>query len=168
MPTRPIEELEAVVGTTRKNVEGLHVEAGKVTEFARAVGDDNPAHYNEAAAATQGFDEIPAPLTFVRTAYFPRYRPAGVDEFRPFDLGFRREDTLHGEQAFEFERPLEVGDTLHGEITFTDLYQKHGSHGGPMTFAEFEIRYYDEADDLVVTERQTIIETDGTVKEDDG
>jgi hypothetical protein len=37
-----------------------------------------------------------------------------------------------------------------------------------MTFAEFEIRYYDEADDLVVTERQTIIETDGTVKEDDG
>lgn len=168
VPTKPIEELEAMVGTTHENVVEFRVEAGKVEEFARAVGDDNPAHRDEEAATRQGFDGVPAPLTFTRTAYFPRYRPEGVDAFRPFELGFRPEYSLHGEQAYEFERPLVVGDVLHGAVTLTDVYQKGGGRGGQMTFAEFEIEYYDEDDELVVTERQTVIETGGAVGEGEG
>lgn len=163
MPTKPIEEIRRLVGETRRTVEGFEVEAGKVEEFARAVRDDNPAHRDPAAAEDQGFERRPAPMTFTRTAYFPRYRPAGVEEIRPFDLGFRPEYSIHGEQSYEFERPVYVGDLLHADVTLTDVYQREGSAGGSMTFAEFEFEYVDADDDFVFTERQTVIETDGPI-----
>ena len=166
MPTKSVDELREKVGESYATVEGFEIEAGKVEEFARAVKDDNPAYRDEAAAAEQGFDEIPAPLTFVRTAYFPRYRPAEFDDIRPFDLGFRREYTVHGEQEYEFERPLLVGDVLSGEVELADIYEREGSRGGTMTFAEYRFRYWDEEDDLVLTERQTVIETGGAIDED--
>lgn len=90
MPTKPIEELTEKIGKSYTTVDGFEIEAGKVEEFARALKDDNPAFRNEAAATEQGFDKIPAPLTFIRTAYFPRYRPEEFDDIRPFDLGFRK------------------------------------------------------------------------------
>jgi acyl dehydratase len=167
MPTKSIEELEEMVGETHKTVEDFAIEAGKVEEFARAIKDDNPAHRDETAAADQGFDAVPAPLTFVRTAYFPRYRPEEFDEIRPFDLGWRREYSVHGEQEYEFERPLCVGDVLTGEVELADIYQREGSRGGEMTFAEYELRYWDQDDELVLTERQTVIETGGAIDEDE-
>lgn len=166
MPTKPLEELQAQVGTTHETVEGLAVEAGKVEEFARAVGDDNPAHRDSAAAADQGLAAIPAPLTFLRTSYFPRHRPEGVDVRFGFDLGFEPEYVLHGEHSYEFERPVQVGDVLSGATTLVDVYQREGRRGGTMTFAEFETEYRDADDELVCTERLTRIETAGAV--DDG
>jgi acyl dehydratase len=166
MPTKPIEEIKEQIGTSYETIEGLEIEAGKVEEFARSIKDDNPAHRDEAAAKAQGFEEVPAPLTFVRTAAFPRYRPDDFDDIRPFDLGFRSEYIVHGEQEYEFERPLYVGDVLSGEIELADVYQREGSRGGTMTFAEYRVRYWDEDGDLVVTERQTVIETGGAIEED--
>ena len=167
MPTKPIAELKSRVGDSYATVEDFEIEAGKVEEFARAIGDDNPAHRDEAAADAQGFEEIPAPLTFVRTAYFPRYRPDDVEEIRPFDLGFRPEYSVHGEQEYEFERPLYVGDVLSGEVELADVYQREGSRGGTMTFAEYRFEYRDAEGDLVLTERQTIIETGGAIDDSD-
>jgi len=158
MPTKPIHELEAMVGQSHRTVEGLEVEAGKVSEFARAIGDD--AGCSQYPAADSGEPAL-APLTFTRTAYFPRYRPSGVDAIRPFALGFQREHRVHGEQEYEFKRPVRVGDVLCGEATLTDIYQREGERGGTMTFAEFEIEYRDADDEPVLTERQTIIETGG-------
>ena len=166
MPEQPIEALEARVGETHVVVEDLAVEAGKVEEFARAVGEDNPAFRDADAAATQGFDAIPAPPTFTRIGFFPRYHPddetgAGVD------LGFDERYIVHGEQEYEFERPARVGDVLTGEATLTDVYQREGSRGGEMTFAVVETEYRDQDGDLVLTERRTVIETGGAIEEDD-
>jgi peroxisomal enoyl-CoA hydratase 2 len=166
MPTKPIKELEAQVGTSIRTVEGLRVESGKVEEFARAIRDDNPAHHDEAAAAEQGFDSVPAPLTFTRISYFPRYRPEGIDENLGFDLGLRSEYLIHGEQEYEFERPVEVGDVLTGTTTLTDVYQREGSRGGTMTFAVYETEFCDQDNELVCTTRNTRIETGGAI--DDG
>lgn len=165
MPTKPLDELRAQVGESVRTVEDLRVEAGKVEEFARAVGNDNPAHRDADAAARRGFDAIPAPLTFTRTSYFPRYRPAGIDEDLGFDLGFRREHVVHGEQAYEFERPVEVGDVLTGTTTLVDVYQREGDRGGTMTFAVYETEFRDRDGDLVCTERLTRIETQGAAGE---
>jgi len=166
VPTKSIADLKAQVGESRETVEDLAVEAGKVEEFARAVGDDNPAHRNAEAAGDQGFEAIPAPLTFLRTSYFPRHRPPGIDERFGFDLGFRSEYVVHGEHAYEFERPVRVGDVLSGTTTLTDVYQREGGRGGTMTFAVFETAYRDQDGDLVCTERLTRIETGGAI--DDG
>jgi len=159
MPSKPLAELRELVGETHTTVEGLEVEAGKVEEFARAVYDDNPAHRNEEAARDQGHERIPAPLTFTRTAYFPRYRPDGVAELKPFDLGFDEGYIVHGTQEYEFHEPIYVGDELTGEVELTDVYQREGSRGGQMTFAVFDIRYSNAEGDLLQVERQTLIET---------
>ncbi|WP_424018873.1 FAS1-like dehydratase domain-containing protein [Halorientalis pallida] len=167
MPERPLSELKARVGDSRRTVEGLRVEVGKVAEFATALRDENPIHHDAAAAADRGFDRIPAPLTFTRTAYFPRYRPDGVDGTPGFDLGFRQAYTVHGEQAYEYERPLVVGDVLSGETTLVDVFQRDGRRGGTMTFAVSETAFRDQDGDLVVTARSTAIETGGAIDDDD-
>lgn len=165
MPTIPFEELEEKVGESTVVVEDFCIEAGKVEEFARAVKDDNPAFRDEEAAAEQGFDGIPAPLTFPRVSTFPRYRAI---EGRGIDIGFPEEYAIHGEQSYQYERPLQVGDVLTGTMTLTDVYQRDGGRGGTMTFAILETEYRDDDGDLVVTERSTVIETPGAIDPDGG
>lgn len=155
-----------MVGESKRTVEGLRVAPGKVAEFARAVRDDNPAHYDATTAAERGFDAVPAPLTFTRVSAFPHNRPEGV-EGTGFDLGLEPV-IIHGEQAYEFERPLVAGDVLDGETTLADVYQREGRRGGTMTFVEYETAYYDQGGDLVVTDRSTAIETEESVGGDDG
>jgi len=149
-----------MVGTSVVTVEDFAVEAGKVEEFARAVKDDNPAHRDEEAAAAQGFDRVPAPLTFERVSSFPRYRAA---EGMGIDIGFREEYAIHGEQSYEIERPMQVGDVLTGETTLTDVYQRDGGRGGTMTFAELETEYTDQDGETVMVARATAIETAGAI-----
>lgn len=160
MAEKTIEELESMVGTSVVTVEDFEVEAGKVEEFARAVKDDNPAHRDADAADEQGFDRVPAPLTFERVSSFPRYRAVAG---RGIDLGFRREYSIHGEQAYEVERPLQVGDVLTGTTTLTDVYQRDGRRGGTMTFAVLETEYATRDGEVVMTARSTVIETAGAI-----
>jgi len=156
--TGTLERLESMVGERVRTVEGFTVESGKVEEFARAVGDDDPVYRDPDVAASRGFEAVPAPLTFVRTTDFPRYRTGeGVD------LGFRHEHTLHGEQAYEYDRPLAVGDTLTGETAVVDAYEREGGRGGTMTFAEVETEFRDRSGERVLVSRATAIETGRTV-----
>lgn len=158
-----LERLESMVGESVETVRGFTVEGGKVEEFARAVGDDDPVYRDPAIAAERGFDAVPAPLTFARTADFPRYRTG-----REVDLGFRPEYTLHGEQTYEYDRPLVVGDTLAGETAVVNAYEREGARGGTMTFAEVETEYRDASGERVLVSRATAIETDGAVVDSDG
>lgn len=160
-----IDELKSKVGETETSVEGFEIEAGKVAEFARCIGDDNPVYHDEDAARQQGFRAIPAPLTFTRVAVFPRYRPPGGSRLG-FELGFDVRREIHGEQEYEFERPVFVGDVLEGETTLTDASQREGARGGMMTFATLETEYRDSSGDLVVTERSTVIETESAIEEE--
>ncbi|WP_343205499.1 FAS1-like dehydratase domain-containing protein [Natrarchaeobius oligotrophus] len=168
MPEKSLEELREMVGTSKVTVEDLHVEAGKVEEFARSIRDDSELYRSEEAAAERGFDGIPAPLTFTRVHMFPRYCPPERrdEKRRGFDLGFDRGRTVHGEQEYEYERPVTVGDTLTGTQTLVDVYQKEGGRGGQMTFAELEIEYRNQDDELVLTERRTRIETAESEEDD--
>ncbi|OIB56827.1 FAS1-like dehydratase domain-containing protein [Natrialba sp. SSL1] len=173
MPTKPLAELESMVGESKQTVENFRIEAGKVEEFARAITDTNSVFRDESVARERGFDAIPAPLTFPRVKRFPRYQvgaDAEVDEREEghygFDLGFRPEYVLHGEQAYEYERPLLVGDVLTGETTLAEVYQRDGGRAGTMTFAVLETAYRDQSGELVLTDRATAIETEGAV--DDG
>src|SRR3954453_7212621 len=42
----------------------LFVEQGKILEFARAIGEDDPVYRDAEVARSHGYDDIPAPLTF--------------------------------------------------------------------------------------------------------
>ncbi|RBI62369.1 dehydratase [halophilic archaeon] len=167
MPSRPLTDVEAQVGETNRTVEGFRVEPGKVAEFARAIHDPSPLYFDDQAARDAGFERIPAPPTFTRTSFFPHHRPPDIGSEFGFDLGFRREFVLHGEQHFRYERPLFVGDELVGDTTLEDVYQRTGDNGGTMTFAVFRTDFY-EADggDLVQSAWNTRIETDGAPADD--
>jgi acyl dehydratase len=156
-----MDELQELVGTSVVTVEDFEIEAGKVEEFARSVKDHDPVYRDEEVAKERGFENIPAPLTFERVSMFPRYRT--VEKYG-IDLGFQEEYTIHGEQAYEYERPLVVGDVLTGETTLTELYERDGNRGGTMTFAVLETEYTDEDGDLVLTARSTAIETAGAIQ----
>jgi acyl dehydratase len=132
-------------------VEGLEVEAGKVAEFATALRDDNPIHHDPAAATEREFDAVPAPLTFTRTSYFPRYRPEGISGIQGFDLGFDEQYTVHGEQAYEYERPLVVGDVLTGDTTVLDAFERDGIDSDKLEFQPaIRVQYTGMLDDLEV------------------
>jgi acyl dehydratase len=169
MPGRTIDRLDERVGETVRSVEGMTVEAGKVAEFAAAVGDDDPLFRNPSIAARRGYERIPTPPTFTRTSMFPRYRPDSAARLG-VDIGFDIQRELHGEQAYELKRPVYVGDTLSATTTLINAYEREGQEGGAMTFAVLETEYVDGSDDPVLTEKETIIETNKlmTESENDG
>lgn len=157
MSDATIDRLADRVGDSVRSVEGFTVEAGKVAEFAAATGDDDPLYRDAAVAEQRGYDRVPAPLTFTRTSFFPHYRPEEAGRLG-FDLGFDIRVELHGEQVYEFERPVYVGDALSATTTLADAYERDGRAGGTMTFAVLETEFVDEAGAPVVTERSTVIE----------
>lgn len=167
MPEKSLEELRTRIGESHVTVENLAIEAGKVQEFATALRDDNPVFHDESVASERSHTQRPAPLTFTRTRAFPRYVPDGMDFFDlGFELGFERKHSLHGEQRYEFERPVEVGDVLTGTTTLVDVYERDGRRGGTMTFAVLETEFHDRNGDLVLTSTMTRIETDGGANDD--
>ena len=163
MPDKTLSELEALVGDSRETVADFRIERGKVAEFARAITDSNPIYYDTDAAREAGYERIPAPLTYVRVSRFPHYQVTEGDLYG-FDLGFRLEYVLHGEQTYEYERPLYVGDELSGATTLVDVFQRDGGRAGTMTFAVLETNYRNQDDDLVLTDRATVIETEDAVE----
>lgn len=160
MPEKPLADLEDLVGETYTVVERFPIEAGKIAEFAEAIGDDNPLYLDTSGetARQRGYDDVPAPITFpMASSFFKRRQDMGE---RP-DLGFDRTRIVHGEEAFEYDRVPVAGDVLTGEERLADVYQREGGRGGTMTFAEWETTYTDRDDDRVLQQRQTIIELGG-------
>jgi acyl dehydratase len=154
-------------GTTR-----VVIERGPVANFARALKDDNPVYHDRAAARAAGFADIPAPPTFgfcmAHWGAFGDIQPAdGPDVDRGVlsraigELMGRGGLILHGEQEFEYHRPIVVGDVLVGEGEVVDVYEKE-SKGKTMTFLVTETRYRDDrTGEPVLTTRFNLIHRSG-------
>ena len=121
----------------------ISVERGPVSNFAKALTDDNPIYQNPEAAKAAGFENIPAPPTWgfamAHWGAFPEQQPADPTKGRnPVmevigTLMQKGGLVLHGEQEFEYHRPVVVGDVLYGEDVLSDLYEKE-SETHVMTF----------------------------------
>ncbi len=85
----------------------------KVREYARAVQDYHPAHWDVEAAAKLGYSGLVAPLTFTST-------PAMACNRRMFESVVVGYDTyLQTEEVFEQHRPIVAGDELKIDIELT-------------------------------------------------
>ncbi|MFD6199177.1 fused (3R)-hydroxyacyl-ACP dehydratase subunits HadA/HadB [Mycobacteriaceae bacterium NPDC060252] len=92
----------------------------KVREYARAVQDYHPAHWDEAAAAELGYSGLVAPLTFTST-------PAMACNRRMFESVVVGYDTyLQTEEVFEQHRPIVAGDELHIDVELTSVRRAAG------------------------------------------
>jgi acyl dehydratase len=87
----------------------------KVREYARAVQDYHPAHWDVAAAAELGYSGLVAPLTFTST-------PGMSCNRRMFEAIIVGYDTwVQTEEVFEQHRPIVAGDELKIDVEFTSL-----------------------------------------------
>jgi len=137
----------------------LPVERGKIREFANAIGDDNPIYSDPAHAAKSAFGGILAPPTFVATKSFWR-QGESVFELAGFDPHFR----LHGEEEYEYFKPILAGDLLTCKSKITQAYERVGQRGGRMTFIVSEFTFYNQKGEKVLISRTTSIQTEGAVK----
>jgi acyl dehydratase len=143
------------------------VERGPVSYFASSVKDENPILHDAGAAKAAGFAGIPAPPTFSfamnhmgRFAEDQPPDPTGGENPMHKVMGqlFSKGGlVLHGEQEFEYHRPIVVGDVLVSEGKVTDMYERE-SKGRTMTFIVVETVWRDDATgEAVVTERFNLI-----------
>lgn len=92
----------------------------KVREYARAVQDYHPAHWDLAAAAELGYSGLVAPLTFTST-------PGMACNRRMFESVVVGYDTyLQTEEVFEQHRPIVDGDELHIDVELTSVRRVAG------------------------------------------
>ena len=130
----------------------LRVEVGKIREFARAVKDPKP----EYLAPPQPL----APPTFLMTiAHWLGDLGATRSAVK---LDYRR--LLHGEQEFEYHRPIRPGDVLCARSRTKDVFEKPGKRGGQMVFVVGETEFTNQRGEVVAYMRNTLIETAAAVQ----
>jgi acyl dehydratase len=92
----------------------------KLREYARAVQDYHPAHWDVAAAAELGYSDVIAPLTFTST-------PGMMCNRRMFESIVVGYDTyLQTEEVFEQHRPIVAGDELHIDVELSSVRRTAG------------------------------------------
>ncbi|MFJ2662721.1 fused (3R)-hydroxyacyl-ACP dehydratase subunits HadA/HadB [Nocardia fluminea] len=118
----------------------------KIREFARAVQDYHPAHWDEAAAAALGYTGLVAPLTFVSI-------PAvGVNKhlFETAVIGY--DMFVQTEQVFEQHRPIVAGDRLITDVELSSVRRVAGKDLITVTNT-----FTDEFGERVHTMRTTVV-----------
>jgi acyl dehydratase len=90
------------------------VSAAKIAEFARALGDDNPAYAGEAAIA---------PPTFAAVLSAPAWQHMFDDP----ELDLALASIVHGDQRFDYRDPLRAGDVVSATLTIDKVRIRAGS-----------------------------------------
>ncbi|OMC48302.1 fused (3R)-hydroxyacyl-ACP dehydratase subunits HadA/HadB [Mycobacterium sp. IS-1264] len=92
----------------------------KLREYARAVQDYHPAHWDVTAAADLGYSDVVAPLTFTSV-------PGMTCNRRMFESVVVGYDTyLQTEEVFEQHRPIVAGDELHVDVELSSVRRTAG------------------------------------------
>jgi acyl dehydratase len=95
----------------------------KIREFAKAIKAEDPACYDEAAAAELGYDSVLAPLTFVAILA----KLVQSDFFRNVDTGYTTMQMVQVDQGFTFHRPIKAGDTLYARMEIASVNERFGA-----------------------------------------
>ena len=120
----------------------------KVREFSRAVFATNPINHDPAAARAAGYSDVVGPPTFAvviqeaTLAQLLAEPDAGIDFAR----------VVHGDQRFEYSRPVVAGDELTAQLTVTAVKTLGGN-----AMVTAETRITDAQGDHVVTATSTLV-----------
>jgi acyl dehydratase len=133
-----------------KRYEEIHltVERDDVLRFADAIGEGDPVFRDPESARAAGHPDQLAPPTFVTKMQIMASALVIVDQ----DLGLDYSRVVHGEQEYEWFRPIVVGDVLTATPRISDIYAKKSNE---YLIIEAEIR--DAAGEVVVVSRATLL-----------
>ncbi len=108
-------EIESRVGHYYQVAGTYRVGREKVREYARAVQDYHPAHWDVAAAAELGYSGLVAPLTFTSIPAMA----ANQHLFESVVVGY--DMYVQTEEVFEQHRPIVAGDELHTDVELSSV-----------------------------------------------
>src|SRR5262245_19308008 len=126
----------------------LTVARDEVLRFADAIGEDDPVFRDPESAGAAGQPDQLAPPAFVPKMQIMASAMVIVDQ----DLGLDYSRVVHGEQEYEWHRPIVVGDVLTATPRISDIYAKKSNE---YLIIEAEIR--DATGDVVVVSRATLL-----------
>jgi acyl dehydratase len=138
---------QSLKGKTYQELD-FEVERDRVNQFALAVGEDDPRFTDPEAARTEGFPEQVAFPTFPTVLQIITSAQVVLDE----ELGLDYTRVVHGEQAYEWKRPIVVGDRLRAQPRISDIYAK-----GPNEFLVIEADIKDADGETVCIARTTLL-----------
>lgn len=95
----------------------------KVREFARAVQATDPVHFDVDVARTRGYADIIAPPTYAIRLSMAAAESVVMDP----ELGLDYTRVVHGDQRFEYTRPIVAGDELVCTVTIDAIRSAAGN-----------------------------------------
>jgi acyl dehydratase len=137
----------SVVGKEYAPLE-LSVEREDVIRFAEAIGEDASVFLDTDAAREAGYPEQLAPPTFVTRLQIMASAQAAADP----ELGLDYTRVVHGEQTYEYRRPVRVGDALTAVPRIAEIRAR-----GPLEFLVVESDIRDAGGETVLVARTTLI-----------
>jgi acyl dehydratase len=126
----------------------FEVERGRMLQFADAIGERDPLYRDPEAAKAAGFSEQLAPPTFPTVMQIMTSGQVVVDQ----ELGLDYSRVVHGEQEYEWRRPIVVGDVLKATPRIADIYAR-----GPNEFLVIEAVITDADGEVVCVARSTLL-----------
>ena len=112
-----------IVGMHYRHPDHYIVGREKVREYATAVKHDDPAYYDEAAAAELGHEGLPAPLTFISVFGYQ----AQSAFFASANIGVTEMQIVQVDQVLKFIKPIHAGDKLYCDVYVDSVRQSHGA-----------------------------------------
>jgi len=91
--------------------------------FASAIQCEDPAHFDEDAAAELGYDNIVAPLTFASILA----KLVQSDFFRHVDVGMETMQIVQVDQRFVFHKPVLAGEKLWARMDIHSVDERFGA-----------------------------------------
>lgn len=113
---------QSIVGKTFPAAEPYQVGREKVREFATAIGDSNPIYHDVAAARALGYADVVAPPTF---GFILQMQGMNTALFDP-EVGVELHRVIHGEQRFDYVRPIVAGDEIVVTPTIEEVKSRPG------------------------------------------
>ncbi|MEX0990916.1 MAG: MaoC family dehydratase N-terminal domain-containing protein [Actinomycetota bacterium] len=132
----------------------LSVTADAVTRFAHAVGEHNPVFLDATAAKEAGFPNQVAPPAIMALLQIVAVQEITADPA----IGAGFDGIVHGEQEYEWERQVVVGDELSTIPTIGDIRSK-----GSVAFMDVQLDVTDASGEMVVRSKSTLVHFEGGV-----
>jgi acyl dehydratase len=144
----------ALKGKAYQEIE-FAVERERVNQFCDAIGEEDPLFRDPEEARRAGFPDQLAPPTFPTVMQILASAQVVMDQ----ELGLDYSRVVHGEQAYDWRRPIVVGDALRATPRIADIYAR-----GPNEFLVIEAEIADADGDTVCVARSTLLSR-GTARE---
>jgi acyl dehydratase len=145
--------LKEFVGKRSKKVANT-VEKGALRKFAEAIGDPHPLYMDEEYAQKTRYKKNIAPPTF------PRVFDYGTIE----GLRLPSSGLIHGEQVYQYKRPLLLGEEVSCYSEVDNYFEKTGSTG-TLSFLVINSIGEDQAGQIIFSSKQVIIITEAVRRE---